>query len=100
MTAQATIFAVAVPRSFNGSSKSILLSAAQNATIGNGGNIDAGHIYFDFRSTSVQTQILPNSKFDIGRCIVLGTGGRDPIPLRRSKVGVGQFGAGIFGNQR
>ena len=59
MTAQATVFAVVTPRSFNGTTKSVILSAAQNATIGNGGNADAGHIYFDFRSTGAQTQALP-----------------------------------------
>ena len=59
MTAQATIFAVVTPRSFNGTTKSVILSAGQNATIGNGGNTDAGHIYFDFRNTGAQTQALP-----------------------------------------
>ncbi len=59
MTAQATVFAVVTPRSFNGTTKSVILSAAQNASIGNGGNADAGHIYFDFRNTGAQTQALP-----------------------------------------
>ena len=47
------------PRSFNGTTKSVILSAGQNATIGNGGNTDAGHIYFDYRNTAAQTQALP-----------------------------------------
>ena len=59
MTAQATVFAVVVPRSFNGSTKSAILSGAQNATVGNGGNADAGHVYFAFRSSGLQTQLLP-----------------------------------------
>ncbi len=61
MTAQATVFAVATPRSFNGTTKSVILSAGQNATIGNSGNTDAGHIYFDYRNTAAQTQALPTA---------------------------------------
>ncbi|MBV9654442.1 MAG: collagen-like protein [Acetobacteraceae bacterium] len=61
MMAQATVFAVLTPRSFIPSSKSVFLSGAQNATIGNGGNADAGHIYFDYRSTGAQAQALPTS---------------------------------------
>lgn len=61
MTAQATVLAVVAPRSFNGSTKSVVLSGGQNATIGNGGNTDAGHIYFDYRSTGAQMQALPTA---------------------------------------
>ena len=61
MTAQATVFAVITPRSFNGTTKSIILSGGQNGTIGNGGNTDAGHIYCDYRNTGVQVQALPTA---------------------------------------